>query len=181
MFATSARVSPCRARIWRSSPTRVITRWPSLTAAVSPVGTGWASLPLGPSARTRAPSTCTLTPAGMVTGCLPIRDMGALLPHVGEHFAADLLLARVAVAHHPAGGGQEGHPHSAQDGWDTVVGDVHPTARRRHPNQARDHLLVARPVLEVHPQGALLVVLQNPEVLDEALVPQQLGQADLEL
>ncbi len=45
-------------------------------------------------------STFTSTPAGMTMGFLPILDivLPPPLPHKGEHFAADMLLARAALS-----------------------------------------------------------------------------------
>src|SRR6266850_2216254 len=181
MLATSARARPCSARTWRSSLPRSMTTVPSTIRGVSPAGTGWLSLPLGPSARTVAPSTRTFTPCGILMGCLPMRDMSASpLPHVGEDFAADLLLARLAVGEHPAGGREQGDAHAGQDRRNLVVGDVHAAARRRHPHQARDHPLVGGAVLEIDAQRVLLAVVEHAEVLDEPLVLQELGDAHLE-
>src|ERR1043166_9391746 len=128
MLATSARARPCSARTWRSSLPRSITTVPSCIFGVRTIGTAWLSLPLGPSARTVLPSTATFTPWGILIGCLPMRDMSGSLPHVGEDFAADLLLARLAVGEHAAGGRQQRHAHAGQDGRNLVVGDVHPAA-----------------------------------------------------
>src|SRR5712691_7307539 len=149
--------------------------------AAIPAGTGWLSLPLGPSARIRPSSIWTLTPWGIVIGCLPMRDMSDPSPHVGEHFAAHALLAGVAIGQHAAGGGEQGHAHPAEDRGDLVVGDVDPPPRRRDPHEARDHLLGAGAVLEIDPQRALLVVVEHPKVLDEPLVLEDLGHPDLEL
>src|SRR5213594_2541842 len=179
MFATSARASPCRARTLRSSPLREITTWLFSSLAVRPAGTACISLPFGPSARTVAPSTSTFTPCGMLTGWRPIRDM-APLPHVGEDFPADLLLARVPVGHDAPRGRDQRHPHPGQNRRDPVVGDVDAPPGRRDPHEPGDHLLVGRAVLEVDAQGSLLLVLEHPEVLDEALVLQDLGDAHLE-
>src|SRR5258706_10547698 len=115
MLATSARARPCSARTSRSSLPRSITSVPSCIFGVRPAGTGWLSLPFGPSARTVLPSTATFTPWGILIGCLPMRDMRALLPHVGEDFAADLLLARLAVGEDAARGRQQPHAHAGQD------------------------------------------------------------------
>src|SRR5215470_112693 len=180
MLATSARASPCSARTWRSSLPRSITTVPSCILGVSPAGTGWLSLPLGPSARTVLPSTATFTPWGILIGCLPMRDMVGSLPHEGEDFAPDPLLARLAVGDHAARGGDERHAHAAEDRGDLVVGDVDAAAWRRHPHQPRDHPLVAGAVLEIDAQRVLLVVVQHAEVLDEPLVLQQLGDTHLE-
>src|SRR6266850_3786807 len=156
MLATSARARPCSARTRRSSPARSMTIVPSATRGVSPVGTGWVSLPLGPSARTVSPSTWIFTPCGIGIGSLPMRDMGGSLPHVGEDFAADLLLAGLAIGEHAAGGREQRHAHAGQDRRDLVVGHVHPPSRRGDTHQARDHLLVGGAVLEVDAQRALL-------------------------
>src|SRR5262245_6466204 len=180
MFATSARARPCSARILRSSPLREMTSWLPSSFALSPARTGCVSLPFGPSARTTAPSICTFTPWGMLTGFRPIRDIDSL-PHVGEHFAADLLFARVPAGHHAPRRRHQRHPHAGHDGRDLVVRDVHAPTRGRDADEPGDHLLVADAVLEIHTQGALLVVLEHAVVLDEALVLQDLGDPDLEL
>src|SRR5689334_22443505 len=142
MLATRARARPCSARTWRSSLPRSMTSVPSCIFGVRPAGTDCASLPLGPSARTVLPSTATFTPWGILIGCLPMRDMSAPLPHVGQDFAADLLLARLAVGEHAARGREQGHAHAGQDRGNLVVSDIDATARRRHPHQPRDHPLV---------------------------------------
>src|SRR5262247_4281288 len=180
MLAISARAKPCSARIFRSSPEREITSWLPSSFALSPAGTGWVSLPLGPSARTVAPSIWTFTPCGILTGFRPIRDMTLPLPHVGEHFAADLLLARVAIGHHALRRRDQGHAHPGQDGRDLVAAHVDAAPGRRDPDQPGDHLLVPHTVLEIHAQHPLLLVFEHPEVLDEALVLQDLGDANLE-
>src|SRR4051812_1491050 len=167
MLATRARARPCSARTSRSSLPRSITSVPSCIFGVRPAGTGWLSLPLGPSARTVLPSTAIFTPWGILIGCLPMRDMSGPLPHVGEDFAADLLLACLAVGEHAARGRQQGHAHTGLDRRNLVVGDVHAAARRRHPHQARDHPLVAGAILEIDAQRVLLAVVEHAEVLDE--------------
>src|SRR2546426_7034572 len=181
MLAMSARVRPCRARIRRSSSGRPITSTPPSTLAERGAGIGWLSLPLGPSARTVPSVTCTFTPCGMGTGFLPMRDMSCPLPHVGEDFAADLLLAGLAIRHHALRRRHERHAHAGEDRRDPVVGDVDAPARRGHAHEAGDHLLVGAAVLEIDAQRVLLAVLEDAEVLDEALVLQQLGDADLQL
>src|SRR4029453_17077237 len=95
--------------------------------------------------------------------------------------AAEALLADLAVGHHAPGSGQDRHPHAAQDGWDLVLAHVDAPARLRDPDEPGDDALVARPVLEIHAQSAGLLLLHEPEVLDESLALQDLGDADLEL
>src|SRR4029450_12664127 len=143
MLATSARASPCSARTRRSSPARSMTMVPSATRGVSPVGTGWLSLPLGPSARTVRPSIWIFTPCGIGMGCLPMRDIEGSLPHAREDVAPALLLAGLAIGEHAAGGREQRHPHAGQDRGDLVVGHIDPPPRGGDAHQARDHLLVA--------------------------------------
>src|SRR5712691_595311 len=180
MLATRARAMPCSARACRWSASRLRTTVLFSTRALSSGGMAWASLPLGPSALTRPFSTWTFTPWGMTTGFLPIRDIVSLSPHVGEDFAADLLLAGLAVGHDTPGRRHDRHAHAAQDGRDLVVTDVDPPSRRGHAHQPRDHLLVGRAVLEIDAERVLLLVLEHAVVLDEALALEDLGHAQLE-
>src|SRR2546426_5422856 len=181
MLAIRARVRPWSARILRSSSGRPMTSTPPSSVAESGDGMGWLSLPFGPSARTTPSPTWTFTPWGIGMGFLPIRDMSGSLPHVGEDFAADLLLACLAIGHHALGRRDERAAHAGEDRRDPVVGDVDPPPRRGHPHEPGDHLLVADAVLEVDAEHVLLLVLEHAEVLDEALLLQQLRDADLEL
>src|SRR5712691_10441730 len=182
MLAMSERIRPCRARTVRWSELR-----PTVSTSRSIVtdrlpGTVWLSLPLGPSALTVWPSTATLTPCGTVMGFLPIRDMAcAPLPHVREDFAAELLLAHGAVRHDTVRGGQDGDTHPAQDARDLVLVHIDAAPGLRHADQAGYDLLVARAVLQVDAQRPLLLVLDEAEVLDEALVLEDLGDPHLEL
>src|SRR4051812_4450021 len=78
MFARSARVRPCSARVAFSSFLRDTTSVPSsrFTATF-----GWnvsVSSPFGPFMRTVLPSILTSTPCGTFTGSLPIRLISAL-------------------------------------------------------------------------------------------------------
>src|SRR5438034_2148716 len=180
MLATSARAVPWSARVCRSSPPRVRTSVLFSSLALSPSGRDWESLPLGPSALTRPFSIWTFTPWGIATGCFPMRDMVSLSPHVGEDFAAHLLLARLAVGHDTPGRGHDRHAHAAEDGRDRVVTDVDPPSRRGHAHQPRDHLLVGRAVFQIDAERALLLVLEHAEVLDEALALEDLGEAQLD-
>src|SRR5206468_3841924 len=185
MFATSARARPCSARIFRSSPLREITSWLFSSFALSPAGTGCISLPFGPSARTTAPSRFTFTPGGMLTGFRPIRDMRGLLPHVGEDFPADLLLARVAIGHHAPRRGDQRHPHPGQDGRDPGAADVHAPPGRRDPDQSGDHLHVARNLaLERQLAETEPAHLELPEIAARAaaqLAPRIGARAELRL
>src|SRR5262249_16224365 len=122
------------------------------SVALRPCGRDWASLPLGPSALTRPFSTWTLTPWGIATGFLPIRDLVSLVRDVGEELAADVVFTRLAVGQHTLGRRHDRHAHTAQNGRDLLVADVDPAPRRGHAHEPRDHLLVGRPVLQVNAQ-----------------------------
>src|SRR5262245_55020951 len=78
---------------------------------------GKESFPLGPStATTVRPSAfdwLTLTPAGIVTGCLPILDTCS--PDLAEDLAADPQLLRLAVGHHAPRRRDHRHPHAVED------------------------------------------------------------------
>src|SRR5262249_40390355 len=146
-----------------------------------PAGIAWDSLPFGPSTLTVWSSRATFTPAGTGMGFLPIRDMGHSLPDVRQHFAADLLLAAFAVSDDATRRRQDGDAHATQDGRNLVLGHIDPASRPRHAHQAGDHLLVTGAVLEVDPQDALLVILDEPVVLDEALLLEEFRDPHLEL
>src|SRR5262244_2652062 len=98
MFAINARVVPCSARLCGSSSGRLtITLLPSsfspiVGAAVQLV------LPFGPVSLIVRPEISAFTPAGSSTGFFPILDIES--PHGAKHFAADVRLAALAVAHH---------------------------------------------------------------------------------
>src|SRR5207249_2323149 len=118
MLAIRARVRPWSARILRSSSGRPMTSTPPSSVAESGDGMGWLSLPFGPSARTTPSPTWTFTPWGIGMGFLPMRDMSGSLPHVGEDFAADLLLACLAIGHHALGRRDERAAHAGEQRWD---------------------------------------------------------------
>src|SRR5262245_26454546 len=158
-----------------------MTRTLPSTFAESGGGTGWLSLPFGPSARTVPSATWTFTPWGIGTGLLPMRDISSPLPDVREDFAADLLLAGLAIGHHALGRGDERDAHAGQDRRNLVMGHVDAPARCGHPHQPGDHLLVAHTVLQIYAQRVLLAVLEDAEVLDEPLLLEQLRDADLQL
>src|SRR6476619_3607095 len=100
MLATRVRDKPCRARLWRSSLGRVTVSTPASSRAISIGGAiECDSVPLGPRTVTSWPSMLTSTPAGMVIGSLPIRDMAsAPLPDEGEDFPAHAPLGGLTVS-----------------------------------------------------------------------------------
>src|SRR6266508_123784 len=132
MLAISLRVSPCSARIFRSSVARrTRTTLPS-TCTLTPVGTVVCSFPFGPSMRTASVSTATLTPAGIVTGSFPIRDTFTprlSLPHRADQFAADFRSLGLAVDQNPPGRRQDVNAEAFAYGIRLIGTDVDPAPR----------------------------------------------------
>src|SRR5262245_58839378 len=184
MFATRARVRPWIALAVRWSPARCTTRVPSATCTEQSWWTVSPSFPLGPWTSTWSPLTETCTPFGIVIGFFPILDIAVVSrpsPDEAEHLAADPLAPRLAVGQHAPGRRQDGHAHPAQHAGDLVGAHVEPAARLRHPPEPGDDALLARAVLQVDPEDPLLAVLDEAEVLDEALLLQELRDAHLQL
>src|SRR4051812_2293899 len=112
----SARLRPCNARACRvSEPRETMTCFLASSKLAETSGRrSQESLPSGPSTVICLPARAILTPAGTVTGCLPIRDIasstfasstfGVELPEFAEHFAAEIALPRFAVADHATAG-----------------------------------------------------------------------------
>src|SRR5436190_2008883 len=123
MLLMSERVSPCRARLSRSLSGRVtLIALPSDSTFMAGCQTN-SRFPLGPLTLILPASTLTVTPVGIVTSCLPIRDIvhlsswcGRLActhacrraacttesPNVTEQFAAEPFRAGLAIAHDAA-------------------------------------------------------------------------------
>src|SRR5262249_60263055 len=103
MLFTRLRESPCNAFTLRVSASRASDTRLSCTLALISRGSVHCNFPFGPSTDTCPPSpTFTLTLSGISTALFPIRDMEfvilyslqrEMLPDVGKHFAANLLLS----------------------------------------------------------------------------------------
>src|SRR6266850_1126335 len=128
MLATSTRVSPCRLFARRVSSRRVrTTLLPSMVMAISD-STRRSSLPFGPSARTSPSLTWSLTPAGRMTGILPIRDIVSL-PDRADHLTADVLASRGAIDQDAFGSREYVHAEAAPHGRNLGDADVDAQAR----------------------------------------------------
>src|SRR5919106_3597612 len=149
MFATSERVSPCRARCSARSVGRV-TRSSSPSCLIS-IARALRSdrSPRGPATRTTSGSIVTVTPVGTGMGFLPMRLM-AWLPDLGDDLAAHSCAARVVPGHHALGRGHDGRAHAAQDLRDVLGVDVRPPPRPGHAAQAGDDGRAVLSVLEAH-------------------------------
>src|SRR4051794_9078360 len=182
MLNTSDRVSPCRARLWRSSLGRstssVESSWRTL---ISP-GRARSSDPCGPLTAIRPSDSDTSTPAGTGIGDLPIR-LTSTSPHVTEDFAADLLAGRLAIGHQPGARGQDGDAQPPQHARQTVGCRVHTEPRLGHPPQPRDRALALRRVLHLDLQHAPRSprLLADAEVLDVPLALEDAGERLLQL
>src|SRR5256714_8907982 len=111
MLLTRARVVPHSARArFVSLPGVIVTAPFSTVAATSPL-TVVVSAPRRPLTVSVWPESCTSTPCGMATGCLPIRDMITSKPgvseHAAQHLAADIGSAGFVVGQNAARGRQD--------------------------------------------------------------------------
>src|SRR3989344_4945659 len=97
--------------------------------------------------------TDTSTPAGMVTGIFPTRDISVSpqcrgLGHVAEHFATDTGSTRLAISHHALGRRDNCHTQTVHDLWNGITAFVDTQARATDTLNALNH-------------GATCVVLQH--------------------
>src|SRR5262245_20333390 len=183
-LATRLRASPWNLPSSASSRTVRATRLASSCLNAMPGGSAWRSLPFGPCTSTAPSDTCTLTPAGIGMGFLPIRDM-VNSPDVAEDFAADALLARLAAGHHAARRGQDGGAQPAEHGRDVLAAEVDAAAGTADALDAGDDALAARPVLEQDADGLLHLAglgrgVHHLEALDVAFVLENPGDLQLE-
>src|SRR5437764_9372125 len=172
MFAICARIVPNMGlRVMRSALTRTS---PPSTATDVPVRTTCCSAAFAPFTRTSPSCTVTVTPAGIGTGFLPTRDMPPSLPDLREELAAEAGLPRFAIGHETPRGGHHRHTQAAHDARDARLRHVHAAAGRRDAPDTGDHAGVRARVLEVDAERALTRVVDDLEVVDEALAQQNL-------
>src|SRR5437870_3506170 len=138
MFATSERVSPCRARCSARSVGRLTSSCPSSWVTSMARFLRSSRLPRGPVTRTTSGSIVMVTVEGTGMGFLPMRDI-AQLPDLGDDLAADARRAGLVAGHDAMRGGQDGRAHAAQDLRDALRIHVASLAGTGHPAQARDH------------------------------------------
>src|SRR5215213_2443082 len=104
MFDTMVRDMPhCLRAVLLSSRGPTLMPPSSCETSMRAGTTNWSS-PFGPLALTVCPSSEAVTPAGIATGFLPIRDI--LLPsgseHGADHFATDIRVAGFVIGHDAA-------------------------------------------------------------------------------
>src|SRR6185369_5257327 len=139
------------------------------------------SVPSGPFTVTASLSTVTWTLSGTTTGYFAIRDIcRRSLDHDAEDFAADTRLARAAVGHHAPRGRHDGDTEPVHHARDVVAAAIDAQPRARDALDLLDHGL-AGVVLEADLDHGMAVLVADREVLDVALVLQDLGDGALHL
>src|SRR5262245_57777404 len=172
---TRERESPWSARSRGVSPTRESLIAPPSTLAVTPPSGGREGSPLGPLTLTTAPSAVAVTPCGMATGILPMRDMGAS-PDLAEDLAADAGGARLAVREHAPARRDDGDAEPVEHLGDRGDAAVLAAAGPRDAADPGDDGVAVRVVLQVDPQQRPRpALLGDAKVLDVALAAQDLG------
>src|SRR3954447_17333689 len=187
MLLISDRVSPCRARLSRSSLGRFTSRVPSPFSTVMGAATVWLRVPLGPLTVTVRSWTCTSTPAGTGTGSLPMRDIASTSaswsPDVGEDFPTHALLVGLTVGEQALAGRADRDTEAAEHLRQRRVLGVHAQAGLADPAYAGDGALTAAAVLELDLQGLADHALEvlDLEGSDVPLLLEDLGDALLQL
>src|SRR5437867_145985 len=177
MLATSVRVSPWSALCRLSSEGRRTTIVSSSRASAR---SGCTVRLISPFTVIRRPSSWAVTPLGMGTGFLPMRDMGGPLPDHREQLAAYAGGACFAIRHEPLRRREDRHAEAVLDARDLARLDVAAQAWRGHALQLADHRGVVV-ILEVEPQQPVTPIVQHLEVLDVVVVAEQPRDLDLQL
>src|SRR5215210_763470 len=180
-LASRARSRPCRERSGPVSPGRETFTSPSFTSTGKPGKSVCSTRPLGPWA-TNVPSwTSTWVPLGTGIGILPIRDIASLLPDLAEQLAAHPALARLGVGQQSLRRGDDPDAEAVAHRLDLVRLAVDPPAWLAHPLQVRDGRHALRAIAQEDAQGAHGQPLDLPEILDEAFLPEELHDLQLQL
>src|SRR6185312_4945354 len=141
MLLTSARVVPHSARARLVSLRGATVTLPSATVASTSPCTVSDSEPSEPLAVSTWPARSTVTPLGMTTGFLPMRDIGPSSEYPAQHLAADLGDAGFAVRHDPARGRQDGDAQAVIDPRQVGELGIDAAAGLRHARDLADHRL----------------------------------------
>src|SRR5207244_8619045 len=141
MLLTSARVVPHIARARFDSSFGAIVTAPSAIVAVTSLVTRRLNVPRLPLAVSLWSASSTVTPAGIATGFLPIRDIAASSKHPTQHLAADLGDAGFVVRHDPARGRQDRDAQPVIDPRQIGQLGINPPPRLRYARDFADHRL----------------------------------------
>src|SRR5262245_52630473 len=172
MFATSERVSPCRARSSPRSVGRLTTSCPSSLSIEMRAGTFCVSSPRGPLTVTRPGSTATLTPSGIAIGCLPIRLI-RFSPDEADDLAADASLLGGLARDQPARGGKDRRAHPPEDARQAVLPSVHAPAGLRDALEVGQDALAVAAELELDRELVEALALVDAVAGDVALFLEQ--------
>src|SRR5215831_15817052 len=140
-------------------------------------GTTYCRAPFGPFIFTVWPSTLAVTPDGIGTAFLPMRDMTVPSEHRTQDFAAHIGLAGSMVRHHALGSRDDRNPEAVVDARQVLHRRVDATPRLRH---ALDHADDRRAVeilkldLEL---GAAVAAFQGGIVADVAFALEHVEHA----
>ena len=103
------------------------------------------------------------------------------LPYGAKQLAAYMFPAGPTVGHDALGRRQNVYPHSVQHSRDLVMADVNPASGPADSFHARYDIVSTYTVLKMNPNNALLIVLDQFEILDVALFLKNARQAALHL
>src|SRR5699024_6692864 len=129
---------------------------------------------------TVVPSMVTSTPAGTVIGSLPIRDMSNLpfLPNIGDDFAADALLAGIAVGHDAVARRDDRRAKATEHARHLFLASVNAQTRLGDALDAANGLGLLVAVLEHDLEGGARLALDDIVTLDVALFLHDAGYLD---
>src|ERR1700680_2367439 len=156
---------------------------PSDCLTVISAGRVRSSKPFGPSTLTWPGSRVTFTAPGTSIGSFPIRDNSScyLLPDICQHLAAQALAQRLAPAHDPFSGAEDGNPEATEDPGDLRLARVDPQSGAADPLQPGDHASAVRAGLEDDTHGLGDAVGLDLKPGDVTLVLQHPGDFELQL
>src|ERR1700710_1121272 len=180
-LASSARNRPCRERSEPLSPGRAASMLPSFTSTGKPSKMDCSTRPFGPSATNLPPRSSTVVPWGTGIGILPIRDIASLLPHLAKQLAANAAIARLGIGQQTLRRRDDPDAEAVANRLDLVRLAVDPTAGLADPFEMRDGRDAILGVAQEDPQRPHRRALDLPEVLDEALLLEELHDLQLEL
>src|SRR5262245_62808033 len=107
------------------------------------------------------PATLAVTPVGIATGLLPMRDIARApaLEHRADDFAAHVLVACGVIGHHALGRGHDGDAEAVVDARQRPHRGIDASPRLRHPgNLANDRRAVEILELDVELRATVLVL-----------------------
>src|SRR5689334_15448855 len=114
---------------------------PLSSLAETSAGSTSSRAPFGPFIFTVWPSTLAVTPDGMATAFLPIRDMvvASVSEHRAQDLAADIGVARGVIRHHALRRGDDRDAEAVVDARQPLSRRIDPPARLRHAGNLADH------------------------------------------